>query len=167
MSASVRAYIGLGSNLENPIQQVKTALTNLENLAETQLIAQSRLYASPPMGPPDQPDYINAVAAIDTSLSPELLLDELQRIERRQGRVREGERWGPRTVDLDLLLYGCELIESKRLTVPHAGIHERAFVLYPLREIAADDLVIPERGSLGELISACPRDGLQRLDEAL
>jgi 2-amino-4-hydroxy-6-hydroxymethyldihydropteridine diphosphokinase len=128
---SVTAYIGLGSNLQQPIQQVKQALLHLAELPQTHLLNASPLYRSAPLGPADQPDYINAVAALATRLSPLALLDALQTIERQQGRVREGERWGPRTLDLDLLLYAEQKIQNDRLRVPHPGLGERNFVLYP------------------------------------
>lgn len=154
-------FIGIGSNLDEPERQVQQALAELRNMPYSVCRAQSGLYRSPPMGPPDQPDYINAVARLDTDLPPESLLEALELLERRHGRVRE-EKWGPRSLDLDILLYGDARIESPRLTVPHPGLAERAFVLYPLQEIAAD-LTIPGRGPLAELVAACPRGGLERL----
>jgi 2-amino-4-hydroxy-6-hydroxymethyldihydropteridine diphosphokinase len=119
------------------------------------------------MGPAGQPDYINAVVAIDTLLEPVVLLHELQKIENQQGRVRTNERWGPRTIDLDILVYDDRKINTDELTVPHLGIHERAFVLYPLQEIAPE-LDIPGLGSLRELIAQYDEKykeiGLKRLD---
>jgi 2-amino-4-hydroxy-6-hydroxymethyldihydropteridine diphosphokinase len=160
----VTAYIGLGSNLQQPIEQVKRALQQLAKIPHTSLLAASPLYRSVPLGPADQPDYINAVAALATRLSALELLDVLQAIEKQQGRVREGERWGPRTLDLDLLLYGDLQIQTERLTVPHPGLGERNFVLYPLYNIAGEDLLIPGLDTLGHLLQACPRQGLELLE---
>lgn len=159
-----RAYIGLGSNLQTPEQQLRDALKALEQLPGSRLHAVSSLYASDPLGPPDQPRYVNAVAALDTNLTPLELLDALQAIEQNQGRVRKAERWGPRTLDLDILLYGQQTIDLPRLQVPHYHMHARAFVLYPLQELAAD-LCLPDGRTLSELCAACPADGLQRLED--
>ena len=161
---SVTAYIGLGSNLQQPIEQVKRALQKLAKIPHTRLIRVSPLYSSTPLGPADQPDYINAVAALATMLSASELLDALQAIEQQQGRVREGERWGPRTLVLDLLLYGDQQIQTKRLTVPHPGLGERNFVLYPLHDIAGEDLLIPGLDTVGHLLQACSRQGLELLE---
>ena len=114
------------------------------------------------MGPEGQPDYINAVAAIKTQLSALDLLDALQQIESEQGRVRTGLRWGPRTLDLDILLYDEQIISTERLRIPHPGLHERAFVLYPLYEIDPD-LMIPGEASLAILKAQCPADGLNKI----
>jgi 2-amino-4-hydroxy-6-hydroxymethyldihydropteridine diphosphokinase len=149
---SVRAYIGLGSNLDEPVSQVREALGQLAQLPLTRLVTHSPLYRTPPLGPADQPDYINAVAALDTSLSPLALLDELQRIEQQHGRVRGPLRWGPRTLDLDLLLYGDKVIDEPRLVVPHAGLRDRPFVIFPLLAIAPD-LTLPDGSRLAELAS--------------
>jgi 2-amino-4-hydroxy-6-hydroxymethyldihydropteridine diphosphokinase len=145
-----RAYIGLGSNLNNPRDQVLDALRELALQEGIQLLAQSSLYLSEPMGPQDQPEFINAVAAIETRLEPLLLLEVLQSIEKKHGRKRE-RHWGPRTLDLDLLLYGEERISHPELTVPHPGIAERGFVLLPLREVAPG-LAIEGLGSVEELL---------------
>ena len=161
---AVTVFVGVGSNLDNPQAQVATGLTELSALEQTRMIAASSLYRSVPMGPADQPDYINAVAMLETRLQAEALLDGLQAIETRHLRVRGDERWGPRTLDLDLLLYGDEQIDTARLRVPHAGLAERNFVLYPLAAIAPD-LNIPGLGPLRELIARCPRSGLERLPE--
>ncbi len=161
---AVTVYIGLGSNLQQPSEQVNQALQQLAKIPRTRLITASPLYRSVPLGPADQPDYINAVAALATRLSPLALLDALQAIERQQGRVREGERWGPRTLDLDLLLYGDQQIHNDRLTVPHPGLGERNFVLYPLYDVAGEDLLIPGLDTLGHLLHACPKQGLELLE---
>jgi 2-amino-4-hydroxy-6-hydroxymethyldihydropteridine diphosphokinase len=158
----VRTYIGLGSNLNEPKAQLLRAIEALRQLPQSRLTAVSHLYRSAPMGPTGQPDYINAVAMFDTCLSPLSLLDALQGIEKAQGRVRSAERWGPRTLDLDLLLYGAQVIDSERLTVPHPGLGERNFVLYPLSELSPE-LVLPDGRSMGRLLAACSTEGLERL----
>jgi 2-amino-4-hydroxy-6-hydroxymethyldihydropteridine diphosphokinase len=157
----VVAYIGLGSNLAQPEQQVRRALKALAGLPETTVITHSSLYRSEPLGPAGQPDYINAVAALETGLAPLDLLTALQNLEHEQGRVRE-ERWGPRTLDLDILLYGEEQWDDPRLTLPHPGLYERNFVLYPLVEIAPE-LQIPDRGPLTALLALCPQGRLEKL----
>ena len=131
------------------------------------LAAVSSLYLSDPLGPPDQPRYNNAVAALDTSLSPLKLLDALQAIEQAHGRERKAERWGPRTLDLDILLFGDRQIDEPRLTVPHYHLHARAFVLYPLAELAPKDLRLADGRELSELLVACPFTGIERLDTPL
>lgn len=158
-----RVYIGLGSNLAEPLRQLQAALAAIAELPHSHLAATSSLYASDPLGPPDQPRYVNAVAALDTELAPLELLDALQRIEQEQGRVRKAERWGPRTLDLDILLFGNRLLSEARLTVPHYHMHARAFVLYPLAEIAPTDLQLPDGRRLEQLLAACPYVGLERL----
>jgi 2-amino-4-hydroxy-6-hydroxymethyldihydropteridine diphosphokinase len=156
------AYIGLGSNLELPQQQVRTAIEDIRAVTKTTLVAQSSLYRSPPMGPQDQPDYINAVVGVETDLTPHELLDALQQIEQKHGRIRK-RHWGERTLDLDILLYADKVIEDERLTVPHPGIAERAFVVYPLAEIAPD-LQIPGLDSLAAIKAHCPPEGLVPLE---
>ena len=158
-------YIGIGSNLDDPLQHVKQALNELTQLADCRHIASSALYRTPPMGPADQPDYINAVSLLSTGLAPLDLLDQLQGIEQAHGRIRHGQRWGPRTLDLDILIYGEKIINDKRLCVPHPGLHERSFVLYPLQDINPD-LVIPVYGPLAKLVDQCPHHPLERLDPA-
>ena len=150
-SPEVTVYVGLGSNLENPIQQVQTALLALDNIPKTKLIDQSSLYKTKPMGPKDQPDYINSVAKLSTKLSALILLDQFQRIENSQGRVRKSEQWGPRTLDLDLLLYANQVISTSRLTVPHYAMKERLFVLLPLIEIAPT-LKLPDNSLISNLV---------------
>ena len=159
-----RVYIALGSNLTTPVEQLHAALRALAELPGSRLAAVSSFYASDPLGPPDQPRFVNAVAALDTELAPLALLDALQAIEREQGRVRKAERWGPRTLDLDILLFGDRQLSGERLTVPHYHMHARAFVLYPLAEIAPD-LRLPDGRALNELLAACPYTGLERLPE--
>jgi len=161
MTDAEPAWIALGSNLQDPLAQVETALSELQGLPRTRLLSHSSLYRSVPLGPADQADYINAVAHLETSLDPLALLDQLQRLERAHGRER-GERWGPRTLDLDLLLFADRIIESERLRVPHPQMHRRAFVLLPLAEISPD-IAIPGKGGLDKLLSALDRSGVQRL----
>ncbi len=145
------AYIGIGSNLNEPIQQVELALIELQNLVDTSLVKRSTLYRSFPLGSANQPDYINAVAVLNTDLSTIELLNQLQAIENKQGRVRSGEKWGPRTLDLDILLYDNQQIETERLSIPHPGIYERAFVLYPLYE-CVPDLILPNGQKVYDLL---------------
>ena len=159
----MRAYIGLGSNLDEPAEQIKTAIQDIQSIAQSSVVACSSLYKSPPMGPQDQPDYINAVVAVETTLSAHALLDALQAIEQLHGRIRK-RHWGERTLDLDILLFGDHQITDERLKVPHPGLAERAFVVYPLAEIAPD-LVVPGVGSLQQIQAQCPLDGLQQLEQ--
>ncbi|MEO5343730.1 MAG: 2-amino-4-hydroxy-6-hydroxymethyldihydropteridine diphosphokinase [Gammaproteobacteria bacterium SHHR-1] len=160
---SKTCYIGLGSNLENPVEQLQTALQALAALPGVRLRQTSSFYRNPPMGPQDQPDYINAVVELELDMPAEALLEQLQRIENEHGRERNGERWGPRTLDLDILLYGEEFIDSTRLTVPHPGLAKRAFVLLPLYEIAPE-LVVPGLGSVAKLLEACDTYELEAID---
>lgn len=162
MNHTQRAYIGLGSNLGQPAEQLQAAIKALAALPDSCLIEVSSLYASQPLGPADQPDYLNAVAALDTCLQPLDLLDHLQQIEQQHGRQRKAERWGPRTLDLDILLFGQQLIDVPRLQVPHYHLQERPFVLYPLAEIAPE-LQLPDGRVLREMLQKCPAQGLQRL----
>jgi 2-amino-4-hydroxy-6-hydroxymethyldihydropteridine diphosphokinase len=159
-SPFVRAYIGLGSNLVSPLSQVKRATAELAQLPASRLVAVSRLYRSQPMGPADQPDYINAVAAIETRLTPLELLDSLQAIENAHQRKRGALQWGPRTLDLDLLLFGSAQIDEERLTVPHPGMTERSFVLQPLVDIAPS-LTLPDGQAVEILRAALADDGLE------
>ncbi|KID04332.2 2-amino-4-hydroxy-6-hydroxymethyldihydropteridine diphosphokinase [Hafnia alvei] len=156
-----RVYIALGSNLANPLHQVQSALNALTELPQTTLIVTSSLYRTPPHGPQDQPDYLNAVVALDTDLSAENLLDHTQKIELEHGRVRKDERWGPRTLDLDILLFGDEIINTERLTVPHYDMKNRQFMLYPLAEIAPE-LHFPSGESLQSVIAQLGAEPLTR-----
>lgn len=155
----IEAFVAIGSNLGDPLAQARRAVAALATLPESELQQASSFYGSRPMGPADQPDYVNAVVRLHTRLGPLALLDQLQRIELEQGRVRKDERWGPRTLDLDLLLYGEEHIQHERLTVPHYGMKEREFVLLPLAELAPA-LVLPCGTPLIDLVARCPRNGL-------
>lgn len=157
-----RCYIGLGANLTEPVAQLKRAVAALALLPASQLRQVSQFYSSKPMGPQDQPDYVNAVAAIDTELTPEQLLAALQNIEQQQGRARKAERWGPRTLDLDILLYGKLTLNTDTLTIPHYGMHLREFVLYPLAELAPE-LALPDGTTLNTLLAQVPLNGLQPL----
>ena len=157
-------YLGLGSNLSAPLQQLQTAVQAISRLAQTCLLNTSSAYLSKPMGPQDQPDYVNAVVALSTQLDPYELLDALQTIEAQQGRRRNGQQWGPRTLDIDILLFGQLVIQEPHLTIPHYGMRERAFVLYPLAEIATD-LRLPSGEALKSVLEKCPRQGLKKLDQ--
>ena len=139
------AYVGLGSNLQMPTRQIDTALELLGEMPKSRLVLASSLYRSAPFGGIEQPDFVNAAAALLTQLTPAELLAELQDIEFRQGRERTETRWGPRVLDLDLLAHGSSVIDEPGITIPHPGIGERNFVLLPLREIAPE-LVIPGLG---------------------
>lgn len=158
------SYIGIGSNQADPIKQAKQAIEALKNLPNSQLLICSKLYSSTPMGPQDQPDYVNAVAKIETQLTALALLDELQKIELNQGRERKENRWGPRTLDLDIILYADQQINTPRLTIPHYGMKVREFVLYPLFEIAPE-LVLPDAVALSQLVSLCDKNGLSIISE--
>jgi len=156
VSGAVTAYLGLGSNLDDPAAQVARAIDAIAALPDSVLRAVSSFYRNPPMGPQEQPDYVNAVVAIETRLAPRVLLEAMQGIERSQGRDRSGQRWGPRTIDLDLLLYGDRVLNEDHLKVPHPGIAERAFVLVPLAEIAPQ-VSIPGQAALATLLAAADR----------
>jgi len=147
-----RAYVALGSNLADPVTQLGAAFDELGRLPQTRLVARSSLWRSAPVGYLDQPDFVNAVAAIETTLEAETLLAHLLDIERRHGRVREFQN-APRTLDLDIALYGDDRIDTPTLTVPHPRMQERAFVLLPLNELAPD-VVIPGHGPLRDLLPA-------------
>jgi 2-amino-4-hydroxy-6-hydroxymethyldihydropteridine diphosphokinase len=160
----MKIYLGLGSNLDAPIEQLHAARAAIANVSGISEIAFSSLYRSPPMGSQNQPDYVNAVMAIETDLPPLELLVTTQMIENEHGRIRT-ERWGARTLDIDILLFGDEVLNFTDLIVPHYGMTERAFVLQPLFEIAPD-LDIPIHGKLADLVARCPLDGLERLANA-
>ncbi|XVJ48029.1 2-amino-4-hydroxy-6-hydroxymethyldihydropteridine diphosphokinase [Pseudomonas sp. UBT] len=159
-----RIYIGMGSNLAAPDQQLRSAVEALALLPGTTVAGVSAFYQSDSLLP-GQPRYTNAVAALDSGLAPLALLDALQAIENDQGRERL-ERWGPRTLDLDILLFGDRLIDEPRLKVPHYQMHLRAFALYPLAELAPANLQLPNGQTLSDLLAACPFVGLERLPEA-
>ena len=156
------AYIGIGSNLQDPLAQVSSAILQLNQLENSSLVAFSNLYSSRPMGPPDQPTYINAVARLNTRLSPASLLKHLQDIENQHSRSRQGDHWGPRTLDLDILVYGNHTVNNQSLRIPHPGIKWREFVLYPLHEVNKN-LMIPGLGTVHRLQPRCYPNGLIRL----
>jgi 2-amino-4-hydroxy-6-hydroxymethyldihydropteridine diphosphokinase len=159
------AYIGLGSNLQNPPEQIRMAMRAMRKIPRTRIVADSGLFLSkplvPPSGPVPQPDYYNAVVKIETELGPYALLDHLQQIEDAQQRKRR-QHWGPRTIDLDILMFDNLQTKDERLTLPHPGLQQREFVLYPLRNIDPA-LEIPGHGMLSDLITRCPDKGLQYL----
>jgi 2-amino-4-hydroxy-6-hydroxymethyldihydropteridine diphosphokinase len=158
-----RAYVGIGSNLSDPRAQVEAAFDLLDALPGTKLRARSSLYRNPPLGESAQPDYVNAVAALETVLQATDLLGHLLAIERKQGRVRvAGERWGPRVLDLDLLVYGGQQVDAPGLVVPHPGISSRNFVLFPLLDVAPN-LNVPGVGEVATLAAELGDAGLQRL----
>ena len=159
----ITAYLGLGSNLASPVEQIKSARFAITTIQGVEELTFSSLYNSLPMGHKDQPNYVNAVMAISTELSALDLLHSLQQIENAHGRTRTCERWESRTLDLDILMYGNQCINLPELIVPHQGIVDRAFVLYPWHEIAPN-LTIPEIGNLSELLANCSTEGLKRLD---
>lgn len=159
-----RAWVALGSNLGDPALEVSSALGDLGSLADTAVRARSRLYRSTAWGPVPQPDYVNAVAELETALEPEALLAALLDIERRHGR-RRAVRWGPRTLDLDLLLYDGEAISTPKLTIPHPGLVERPFVLLPLAEIASD-VDVPGAGRVSSLLAGIDTSGVSLLEGA-
>jgi 2-amino-4-hydroxy-6-hydroxymethyldihydropteridine diphosphokinase len=157
--APLRAYVALGSNLDDPVGHVRRALEDLDRIPQTRCLRCSRLYHSRAVGPPGQPDYVNAVAALETGLHPRGLLATLQGIESAHGRVRGPERWGPRTLDLDLLVYGEWRSPDPLLTIPHPRIAERPFVVFPLQEVEPD-LLIPGVGPVRVLAARLTVSGL-------
>ena len=154
-------YIALGSNLQDPIVQLRSAVIAVGKLPHSRLERTSGVYRSTAIGPGTQPDYLNAVLLLSTDLLPLQVLDALQKIEQAQGRMRN-VRWGARTLDLDILLFGDQQIDSSRLTVPHSAMAHRNFVLYPLAEISSPDLVLPDGTVLDTLVTACPRGELEQ-----
>jgi 2-amino-4-hydroxy-6-hydroxymethyldihydropteridine diphosphokinase len=156
------AYVALGSNLDEPRAQVERAVAALADLPGTRLVLRSSLYRSRPFGPVAQPDFVNAVAGLLTTLEPASLLECLKSTEARLGRAQPVVRWGPRRIDLDLLVHGAAQISQPELVVPHPGIAERAFVLVPLAEIAPD-LVVPGAGCVRDLLTRVDSTGLERL----
>jgi 2-amino-4-hydroxy-6-hydroxymethyldihydropteridine diphosphokinase len=159
------AYVALGSNLDQPVAQIERAFTALANLPQCRLIARSRLYKTQPLGPQDQPEFINAAAGLVTTLTPRQLLVELKRLERELGRAHPVVRWGPRLIDLDLLVHADAQISESDLTVPHRGLPERNFVLYPLRDIAPE-LLVAGHGRVSQLAARVGGAGLALLADA-
>ena len=164
MSRPVIAYVGIGSNLDGPEQRVRLAVRALSGLPDTRLTALSSWYRNPPMGPADQPDYLNGVAALETTLSARDLFGRMLAIESEQGRRRH-LRWGPRTLDLDLLAYGGLQLDDSDLVLPHPGLADRAFVLVPLAEIAPG-ATIPGLGvvkALRDALAPASREAMERV----
>ncbi|MBW4935577.1 2-amino-4-hydroxy-6-hydroxymethyldihydropteridine diphosphokinase [Marinobacter sp. F4206] len=155
------AFIGLGSNLEDPAAQLARAVAALATLPESVLVAQSPFYASRPVGPQDQPDFVNGAVWLRTSLAPHALLDHLQSIEQRHGRERL-RHWGPRTLDLDLLVFGDRTLADERLTVPHKELPNRDFALQPLLDLNPD-LTLPDGRAIKALRQHCPDNQLRKL----
>ena len=162
----IKAYIGLGSNIEAPETQIVNALANIQSQEQISIQKCSHLYASAPMGPKNQPDYVNAVCKITTSLTPIELLDVLQNIELQHDRKRVGERWGPRTLDLDILLFNNLTMDNDRLTLPHYGMAQREFVMVPLFEIEPD-MIMNNGRSIASWVSQCSFANLKRMPEAV
>jgi 2-amino-4-hydroxy-6-hydroxymethyldihydropteridine diphosphokinase len=150
-------YIAIGSNLASPLEQVKAALDAIGEIPQSRVVAVSSFYRTPPLGPQDQPDYLNAAVALETTLAAETLLDHTQRIELQQGRVRKAERWGPRTLDLDIMLFGDQVIHTPRLTIPHYDMKNRGFMLWPLFEIAPA-IEFPDGMTLSAALTECAAD---------
>ena len=159
----VPAYVALGSNLDDPARQVRRALEALGTLPDTLVVARSSLYRTAPMGPVPQPDFVNAVAGLLTRLDARSLLRRLKSLETQLGRAVPVQRWGPRLIDLDLLVHGTERVAEEGITVPHPGVAERAFVLVPLAEISAG-LVVPGMGRVSALVQKMDTTGMERLD---
>ena len=158
------AYVGMGSNLNEPLQQINTAVDALRQHEALDVIAVSPLYRSKPIGQPGQDDYINGVLKLSTELSASELLSVLQAVENQQGRVRNGVRWGSRTLDLDILLFNQQQMSSERLTIPHPEMINRDFVLIPLRDIVGGELAIAGLGTLNDLCAKLPQpDTLERV----
>lgn len=156
------AYVALGSNLSDPERQVEAAFTALATLQATRLVARSGLWRSRPMGPQDQPPFVNAAAGLLTTVGPHELLASLQALERRLGKTPPAVRWGPRVIDLDLLAFGDLEVAEPGLVLPHPGLHQRNFVLYPLCEIAAE-LRVPGLARVRRLRERVSPAGIERL----
>lgn len=152
-------YIVIGSNLGEPLKQAQQAIEALNAIPSSRVAKTSSIYRSKPLGPQDQNDFLNMAVLLETELEPEALLDHTQRIELELGRIRKEERWGPRTLDLDIMLFGDRVIHTPRLTVPHYGLKEREFMLYPLSDLAPE-LVFPDGETLSERLTLIPRNGL-------
>lgn len=155
-------YLGLGSNLDYPEKHLNLALVDIADIDQTTILASSSYYKSPPLGPQDQPDFINCVVKLETGLTAHILLAALQKIENQHGRKRE-IRWGPRTLDLDILLFGDMKINDDNLTIPHPQLAYREFVLVPLSEIESD-IIIPGMGPVSGLITRLGIHSLQRIE---
>lgn len=161
--SGVLAYVGLGSNLDDPVMQLRNALDELARIPGSSLLRHSSFYRTPPWGPVEQSDFVNAVAEIRTVLAPQKLLEELLNIELRAGRVRGGGQWGPRVIDLDLLVHGDSRIDEDGLCVPHPLMLQRAFVLVPLAELDAS-LQFPEYGRIADHLARLDTSQCQRIE---
>ena len=161
MTANI-VYIGLGSNLEQPYLQIKNAIAALGDLSGTRVINDSGYFKSKPMGPEDQPDYVNAVVEVETELAAEELLKRCQQIEKKQGRVKK-RHWGERTIDLDVLLYADQQIKTENLTVPHPGICQRDFVYMPLLKLNPD-VIVPGTGPLNIIVQSVGKQAAESAD---
>ena len=159
----VNAWLGLGSNLQQPEEQLREALRRLDTVTGVNLLRVSSLFRTPPWGDEEQDDFINAVAQVDTALDPAALLNDIQLIENLMGRQRDDRRWGPRLIDIDLLLYGDLQVDTEELVIPHPRMHQRAFVLVPLFELEPG-LVIPGCGRVDELLQQVDAGGIERLE---
>ncbi|MGB1580628.1 MAG: 2-amino-4-hydroxy-6-hydroxymethyldihydropteridine diphosphokinase [Nevskiales bacterium] len=160
-----QAFVGLGANLGDPAEQLRSALQRLSQLESMRLVRQSSLYRSAPLGPAKQADYCNAVAELQVSISATDMLDQLLKLENAMGRTRSGERWGPRYIDLDLLVFGDAVITEPGLRVPHPEMHKRNFVMLPLAEIAPQ-LEIPGQGRASDLAACLGCEGIELWSEA-
>ena len=154
-----QVYIAIGSNLGEPLKQAQQAIAALDAIPQSRIAATSSIYRTKPLGPQDQPDYLNMAVLLETDLEPEELLNHTKKIELELGRVRKDERWGPRTLDLDIMLFGNRVISTERLTVPHYGLKEREFMLYPLSDITPS-LIFPDGELLSDRLNHVPRNGL-------
>lgn len=164
MADAIRAFVGMGGNIGDVANTLMEAIWALEALPQTSVRSQSDLYRSPPWGRTDQAEFINAVVELQTRLAPSILLDRLIEIEERFGRVRNAdERWGPRTLDLDLLLYGDQTIQVPGLCIPHPHLHERGFVLVPLAQIAPN-LDVPGQGRVSDLLADIDASAITLID---
>ena len=164
VEAPARVYVGLGGNLGDTEATLAQALMALDMIPQTTVRSHSKLYRTPAWGKTDQPDFLNAVAELQTRLTPRVLLDHLLAIEQRFGRIRgDSGKWGPRALDLDMLVYGEKSLDEPGLHLPHPYLHQRAFVLVPLAEIAAD-LVIPEQGKVSDLLATVDSSAIEALD---
>lgn len=159
-----RVWLALGSNLSEPLQQVEAAFEALTYLPKTKLVACSSYYRSQPLGPQDQPDFLNAVVVLNTTLTPEYFLEHIQLIEQKQGRTRKAHRWGPRTLDIDILLFGSRILATPRLTIPHYDMFNREFILYPLAELIPE-LHFPNGYTLTACLRRVSRNNLKLWDD--
>ncbi len=164
-SRRARVYVGLGSNLDNPMAQLRTAKSALSMLPRTRLERCSSFYRTAPVGYTEQSDFLNAVCCLSTELDAATLVEHLLAIEVQHGRVERKQKWGPRILDLDLLLYDQSVMSTPGLTVPHPRLHERAFVLYPLSELDRD-LIVPGRGKVTEFLASCREQRIEKIDTA-